>query len=295
MRELLAANRGDLALVIGNGINRFDAPATANSWEDLLSTLARTCIGPAHRGVPAGVSPTEFYDIVDLAAARAATDNLQSQFCKLMAGWTPLPQHGFVTAWARRWSVPILTTNFESTLAEACGARLRRCGSDRFTAFYPWSSCFAPAPVDDPLKSFAIWHVNGQQRYRQSIRLGLAHYMGSVERARGWMQRSGSRLFRGDDIRNWPGARTWLQAFLHKPLLFMGLGLEQNEVFLRWLLIERARYFNRFPARRQAGWYVHAGPAASLDAGKAFFLRGVGIEPVAVKDYAQIYGGATWR
>lgn len=295
MRELLQSHRGDLTLVIGNGINRFDAPATANSWEDLLSTLARTCIDPAHRGVPTGVSPTEFYDIVDLAQARAVSDNLQAQFCKLMAGWTPLPQHGHVTDWARRWSVPILTTNFESTLAQACAATLRRCGNDRFTAFYPWSSCFAPAPVDDPLKSFAIWHINGQQRYRQSIRLGLAHYMGSVERARGWLHKSGSRLFNAADIRNWPGARTWLQPFLHKPLLFMGLGLEQNEVFLRWLLIERARYFSRFPARRQAGWYVHAGPAASMDAGKAFFLRGVGIEPWPVEDYAQIYGAATWR
>jgi len=291
MRSLLQSQRDDLALVIGNGINRYDAPPGANSWEELLATLARDCIDPAQHGVPAGVSPTEFYDIVDLAAARDITDNLQVQFCRLMAGWTPLPQHGRVTAWARRWSVPILTTNFESTLAEACGATLRRCGPDGFTAFYPWSSCFAPEPVDDPLKSFAIWHVNGQQRYRQSIRLGLGHYMGSVERGRGWMQRSGSRLYKGADIASWPGAHTWLQAFLHKPLLFMGLGLEQNEVFLRWLLIERARYFLRFPARRKGAWYVHAG---SLDAGKAFFLRGVGIEPVAVEDYAQIYGAATW-
>ena len=87
-------------------------------------------------------------------------------------------------------------------------------------------------------------------------------------------------------------ALTWLQPFLHKRLLFIGLGLEQNEVFLRWLLIERARYFSRFPARRKAGWYVHVGP---IDAGKAFFLRGVGIEPVAVADHAQIWGEAAWR
>ena len=295
MRELLESHKDDLTLVIGNGINRYDAPATADSWEGLLSTLARAWIDPAHKLVPTGVSPTEFYDIVDLAAARSVSDNLQSQFCRLMADWTPLPQHGHVMSWARRWSVPVLTTNFESTLADSVSATLRRCGSEPFTAFYPWSSCFALDAVDDPLKTFAIWHVNGQQRYRQSIRLGLGHYMGSVERARGWMHKSGSRLFKGADIVSWPGARTWLQAFLHKPLLFMGLGLEQNEVFLRWLLIERARYFNRFPARRKGGWYVHAGPAASLDPGKAFFLRGVGIEPWPVKDYAQIYGAATWR
>ena len=295
MRELLEAHRDDLALVIGNGINRFDAPPGANSWEALLSTLARTCIDPAHDVLPAGVSPTEFYDIVDLAAARDASDNLQAQFCRLMAGWKALPQHGRVMAWAKHWSVPVLTTNFESTLADSCGATLRRCGTDRFTAFYPWSTCFAPDEVDDPMKSFAIWHINGQHRYRQSIRLGLGHYMGSVERARGWIQTSGSRLYKGANIAGWPGARSWLQPFLHKPLLFMGLALEQNEVFLRWLLIERARYFSRFPSRRRGGWYIHPGLAGSIDAGKAFFLRGVGIEPYPVRDYAQIYGADTWR
>ena len=294
MRELLEANRGDLALVIGNGINRFDAPATADSWEELLRTLARAHIDPAHGAVPPGVSPTEFYDIVDLAiGSGAGAPKLQAEFCKLMAGWTPLPQHGHVTSWASRWSVPVLTTNFESTLADSCRARLTRCGRDKFVAFYPWSSCFALGDVEDPLKSFAIWHVNGQQRYRQSIRLGLGHYMGAVDRARDWMQTSGSRLYGAGDIGNWRGARSWLQPFLHKPLLFMGLGLEQNEVFLRWLLIERARYFGKYPSRRKPGWYVHAGPAA-IDAGKAFFLRGVGIEPYPVKDFAQIYRADTW-
>ena len=292
MRELLEANRDDLTLVVGNGINRFDAPPTGNSWEELLARLARTHFDAADGVVPQGVSPTEYYDIVDLAAARAVSENLQTQFCKLMAGWKPLPQHERVTSWARRWSVPVLTTNFESTLADACGATLRRCGTERGNAFYPWFKCFATQDVVDPLDAFAIWHINGFQRYRQSIRLGLVHYMGSVDKARGWLYSSGTRLFAASDIRKWPGAQTWLQPFLHKPLLFMGLGLEQNEVFLRWLLIERARYFGKHPDRRRRGWYVHVWP---LDAGKAFFLRGVGIEPHAVDDYAQIYGEAIWR
>jgi hypothetical protein len=293
MRALLDANRDDLALVIGNGINRFDAPPTADSWEALLQTLARAYIDPAHGPVPAGVSPTEFYDIVDLAIGRGAgAPKLQAEFCKLMSSWQPRPQHAWTMDWARRWSVPVLTTNFESTLATACSATLRRCGTERGNAFYPWSRCFAAQDVVDPLAAFAIWHVNGFQRFRQSIRLGLADYMGSVNKARGWLYDSGTRLYAASDIRKWPGALTWLQPFLHKPLLFMGLGLEQNEVFLRWLLIERARYFGRFPARRKGGWYVHVG---DIDPGKAFFLRGVGIEPCEVRDYAQIWQADTWR
>ncbi len=293
MRALLEANRDDLALVIGNGINRFDAPAATNSWEGLLQSLARTYIDPRHGPVPPGVSPTEFYDIVDLAIGRGAgAPKLQAEFCKLMSGWQPLPQHAWTMAWARRWSVPVLTTNFEATLAGACSATLRRCGSERGNAFYPWFKCFSTQDVADPMASFAIWHVNGFQQYRQSIRLGLADYMGSVNKARGWLYSSGTRLFGATDIRKWAGALTWLQPFLHQPLLFMGLGLEQDEVFLRWLLIERARYFSRYPERRKGGWYVHVG---TLDPGKAFFLRGVGIEPYPVADYARIYEEATWR
>ena len=292
MRALLEANRNDLALVIGNGINRFEAPAATNSWEGLLQTLARAHIDPAHGPVPHGVSPTEFYDIVDLAIGRGAgAPKLQAEFCKLMAGWKPLPQHAWTMAWAQRWAVPVLTTNFEATLAQACAATLRRCGTERGTAFYPWFKCFSTQDVADPLDAFAIWHVNGFQQYRQSIRLGLADYMGSVDKARGWIYSSGTRLFGAADPRKWAGALSWLQVFLHKPLLFAGLGLEQDEVFLRWLLIERARYFNRFAERRRAGWYVHAG---AIDPGKAFFLRGVGIEPLAVAGYAQIWDEPTW-
>lgn len=296
MRSLLDANSADLALLVGNGINRFEAPPGTNSWEGLLTVLAQRHLDPRHAGVPKGVSPTEFYDVLELAAGSAkGTVPLQAQFCQQMAGWQPLPQHGRITAWARARSVPVLTTNFEQTLGTACGARLRRCaGNDAFTAYYPWSSCYAPQDVQDPLKDFAVWHVNGMQVYRQSIRLGLSHYMGSAERARGWLQRSGNRLYGARDIRNWPGANSWLQVFLHKPLLFFGLALGENEVFLRWLLIERAKYHRTFPGRARPGWYVHVKGSPDLDAGKALFLRGVGVEPVEVASFADLYGEATW-
>lgn len=295
MRSLLDANTPDLALVIGNGINRYDAAHGTNSWEGLLTELARRHINPRHSGVPKDVSPTEFYDVLDLAIGKSSgSPTLQAQFCQQMAAWTPLSQHSRITNWAKIHSVPILTTNFEATLGTASSSKLRRCGKDKFTAFYPWSTCYAPSEVRDPLTSFAVWHVNGLQVYRQSIRLGLSHYMGSVERARGWLHKSGTRLLGADDVRLWPGANTWLQIFLHKPLLFFGLGLGENEVFLRWLLIERAKYFRKFPARAKQGWYVYVGDSSDIDAGKDLFLRGVGVEPFAVPDYSSMYGESTW-
>jgi hypothetical protein len=295
LHALLDATKDDVALFVGNGINRYDAPAGTNSWEGLLTQLARKHIDPDHQRIPEGISPTEFYDMLELAAERSSgSTSLQAQFCEQMNTWRPLAQHARVVRWAARWAVPLLTTNFDETLSQAAAARRRRCGKDRFTAFYPWSTCFATGEIEDPAASFAIWHVNGMQAYRQSIRLGLSHYIGSAERARGWLHKSGSRLFAAEDPRNWPGANSWLQVFFHKPLLFFGFGLGENEVFLRWLLIERAKYFRKYPARARPGWYVHVRGSSDMNVGKRLFLERVGIHACEVAAYADLYEAATW-
>jgi hypothetical protein len=100
-------------------------------------------------------------------------------------------------------------------------------------------------------------------------------------------------LFSGKNAPNWPGAGTWLDIVFTKSLFIFGLGLEENEVFLRWLLIERARYFNKFPDRRRDSWYVYTSDKEKQ--GKLFFLQGLGIKPVKANDYDDVYGDATWR
>jgi hypothetical protein len=79
------------------------------------------------------------------------------------------------------------------------------------------------------------------------------------------------------------------------PLAFMGLQLGPQEVFLRWLLIERARYFRRYPDARCPAWYFHAAREASgEDAAKYFFLDAIGVTPVEVEDYGSMYDPAVW-
>jgi hypothetical protein len=130
------------------------------------------------------------------------------------------------------------------------------------------------------------------QQYCRSVRLGLSHYMGSVERARSWLHKGSQRLFKDGDMGTWDGASTWLQVFFHKPLLFFGLGLSETEVFLRWLLIERARYFKKFPKHHKPGWYIYV--SGEHDDGKELFLKAVGIESFAVSSYDEIYAASIW-
>jgi len=295
LRSLLRKNRNDLALLVGNGINRYGTAGTTNSWDDLIRTLARKRLGPSRAQPPGGISLTEFYDLLELAKpGRTPVASLQREFCDLIGHWQPHDQHRHVALWALAAGVPILTTNFESTLAAAVDGSLHRLDGMPFTDFYPWDCFYGLSALADPCAGFGIWHVNGMERYHRSIRLGLTHYMGSVEKARGWIHKGGARrLSAGRDDRAWGGATTWLQILFHKPLLIFGLALEESEVFLRWLLIERARHFRKFPGRSRQAWYVHT--PAERGSGKLYFLRAIGIEPVEAADFDEIYGASTWE
>lgn len=306
LQELLSQHRQNLALLIGNGINRYHASAEQNSWDALLTQLAKQHLKNFPGKLPKGISLTEFYDILDLRlnARRnkkksVSTDkNLQQQFCDLMVDWKPLDQHRYIMQWAKQNKSPVLTTNFEHSLSNAVESKFFISTSaaqseSRFTDFYPWEAYFAEQMLEHPTSGFGIWHINGMQKYHRSIRLGLTHYMGSVERARMRLHKGAKRLSAGGEWQQWEGAHTWLQILFHQPLLIFGLGLGENEVFLRWLLIERAKYYTDFPKRFQPAWYVHT--ANEQDHGKLYFLQAVGVQAFEVAGYDDLYGADVWR
>lgn len=304
--ELLRQQQSRLALLIGNGINRYHAKSEQNSWDALLTQLAKQHLKNFSGQLPPGISLTEFYDILDLRlnASRSRKKsvsldkNLQQQFCDLMAAWRPLDQHRYIMQWAKQNKSPVLTTNFEHSLSNAVDAKFFIATSaakteSRFTDFYPWEAYFSDQILEHPTAGFGIWHINGMQRYHRSIRLGLTHYMGSVERARLRLHKGAKRLSAGGEWQQWEGAHSWLQILFHQPLLIFGLGLAENEVFLRWLLIERAKYYIDFPKRFQPAWYVHT--SHEQDHGKLYFLQAVGVQAFEVEDYDALYGSAAWQ
>lgn len=297
LKSHLTRHKNNLALLIGNGINRYNSQVSNNSWDALLTQLAQQHLPDFGKQLPSGMSLTEFYDVLDLGLRGQEQlqkmPSLQQQFCQLMADWRPLSQHLYMMEWAKKFAIPVLTTNFEQCLSDAIGAKAFTGKTPGFTDFYPWETYFSTEELHDPCGGFGIWHVNGMQRYHRSIRLGLSHYMGSVERARVRLHKGSRRLSAGGDIQAWEGASTWLQILFHRPLLIIGLGLAENEVFLRWLLIERAKYYKDFPARFQPAWFVHT--TNERDIGKLYFLKAVGVEAFPVADYDAIYGESTWK
>jgi len=308
VHQLLNSHSNDIALIIGNGINRYSKNRNIESWEGLLEELARkynflpnTPADANFTDLIKGISLTEFFDVLDMKASKTSKEtNLQREFCELMAKWTPDQHHKWITQWAQAHNTPVLTTNFENTLGQSIDCTLRRIEHNPknkekgFTDYYPWSSYYSTTDLSNPIDGFGVWHINGMEHYARSIRLGLTHYMGSVERSRNWFHKGNdARLFSGKNVDQWKGHSTWLNIVFSKPLLIFGLALEENEVFLRWLLLERARYFKKFPERKKEAWFVHLNNKKPRQ-GKLLFLSGVGVDLFAVDNYDQIYGAETW-
>jgi hypothetical protein len=286
--EIVKNNQANIAFIVGNGINRFDSAITGNSWDELLIKLWNKYSATSQSTMPLGIASTEFFDLLQLSQTKTRTSvKMAKEFCQLMGDWSPSAHHQSFVEWAKKNNSPILTTNFENTLGEAGQCSLFKSSQVHFTDFYPWASYYAPKVLTNATDDFAIWHINGMQQYYRSIRLGLTHYMGSVGRARKWFyQEKNDSLFFAKNNKHWHGANTWLDILFKKPLAIFGLSLGQTEVFLRWLLIERAKYFLKFPKLKQPAWYVYSGKE---EAGKLMFFKSLGITPIKTKDYAEIY------
>ena len=189
----------------------------------------------------------------------------------------------------KRLNTPILTTNFDTYISDSVNATLHKLkpidNQYIFTDFYPWNMYYSDREIDNPLSGFAVWHINGTREYPRSIRLGLSDYMGSVERARKMIQgNSLEEYFTGKNQTYWKGYNTWLHIIFNKSLFIFGLGLEENEVFLRWLLIQRAKYFRMYN-KTFGGWYVDK----EIKVGKRFFLEQLGFKVIDISDYETLY------
>jgi len=98
------------ALLIGNGVNKFNAPLGVLSWDELLGKLWQMVSDqPMMR--PSGISITEYYDILELENDEKI--NFQNEVALILSDWCPFPQHTRIVEYARFKNIPILTTNFD--------------------------------------------------------------------------------------------------------------------------------------------------------------------------------------
>jgi hypothetical protein len=315
-KHLHKRESSEIALLLGNGINRSAGASGGLSWDRLMEMLitkvSSTALAPADtekrlkRLIQPGAngqtpaSLPEAFDIID--ATRTPSDtkfrlagkiNLQRTIVPLLKDMKPGLPHKAVVNWATHFHVPLLTTNYDHCFQDALdkpSCRRRKFGSRPLRSdVYPWDRYYAPMEIADPAQDFAIWHIHGDRDLERSIRVGLDQYMGMVERLRKWkLPVAKEALSRSTDSQATPAfhAAPWLRAFMGKKLWIQGLGLSAAEVSIRWLLIQRFRYWKRFKSEDHfpSGWYVHA-PAPEnrrLDTERRIFFESVGLKVITI-------------
>lgn len=285
LRTYISQQHTRVAFIVGNGINRYNSNNNY-SWDALLSQLWQVVTTHEQYIRPKGISVTEFYDILELKNNNSKID-LQKEVTRQLEKWRPRQHHHNIVNKIREWDAPLLTTNFDEVLSDTNVFDTYHL--EWTTDFYPWGTYHGSEELTTPIDGFAIWHINGMRNYPRSIRLGLSHYMGSVERSRKLIRNGNDLSLNGKAQHNWKGKNTWLHIIFNKDLIIFGLGLEENETFLRWLLIERKRYFQEFPNREYRGWYLHVNELEKISVGKRLFLESVGFEIVEVESFNRLY------
>jgi hypothetical protein len=287
VQQLLLKNKNDIAFVVGNGINRYNNTSKTISWEALLRQLWKKVTGENLAQIPNGISYTEFYDMLTLNNKKHI--GLQQLVAAAMQDWAPQQHHKNIITSIKALQAPILTTNFDTALSQAATASWQKGNNKSFTDYYPWHGYYSTAALQNPMQGFGIWHINGLCKYPRSIRLGLTHYMGSVAKAKSYLQNVSPKQIVTNKPFNWQGHNSWLNLIFNKQLIFFGLALEENETFLRWLLIERKKYFNAVGNKTCRAWYIGVASELKNNTGKLFFLEQLGITPIMVADYRTIY------
>ena len=275
----IANRHNKVALLIGNGPNL--AANIMPSWTELLKSLADN---PINFHID-GLSNTEVYDLVELNSKNPFEVKEKVKH-ELGIGNENIEIHRRLMNFAQNHDAPVLTTNFDNAFEVSINTRQYHIESKGFTRFYPWKTYYGHSQLRLPTSGFGIWKIHGDIRYKDSIRLGLTDYMGSVERARKLIHSGDESLFRGKRRENWQGHKTWLHIWFNLPIVIMGLGFGIDEVFLRWLLIERKRYLNIYNDPMEVYYISKNTPIPSVKN----LMENLGVEIKLISDYSEIYG-----
>ncbi|MEI6388968.1 MAG: hypothetical protein WCQ50_20340, partial [Spirochaetota bacterium] len=164
-----------------------------------------------------------------------------------------------------------------------------RIEGSTFTDFYPWHSYYSTQKVGQANSDFALWQIHGFWFYKRSLVIGSMDYASAIHRLREWIYETSNRK-RTIGTENWIGAKSWVDIFLHNDLVIIGLSLGSQETSLRWLLIEREKYFRNFPERRRKTVYCINGERdEAWDAGKAFYFQSICVDCRVIKSGKELY------
>lgn len=301
-------NSHKTAFLIGNGIN-LNVCKNA-SWDNLLKMMLKKNEKEESKyyhqeQICEGITQTEIYELVskglyDPESASDFINKFEENFDKKDVNMQFFSEF---QKKLKKWGLPVLTTNYDHHLEGEMDIKRmypqdlpssfknKYYQKDGFSKYYPWNSYYAEKELITPIDGFAVWHIHGDKDIMSSIRLGLNQYAGAISRAHSFIHRSvpneWKKLTKDSFASEWRGCATWLQILFSCNLCIIGLSLDTCETFLRTLLIERKRFFDKYPELRKEGVYFEK--KGNIKKGKKVFLENIGIECVEFSDYQSFY------
>ncbi len=310
--------KGRLAFILGNGINRYN-PSDL-SWNALINSIMADCLDNDSSIPSEGISLTELYDMIVLdKIPKCCTDgqNLNREVDKISHDvkarirskvkdevGRKMDYHQWLKKKLTMWDVPVLTTNYDANIESGMKQFVIPSNfySKGYSDTYLFNVYYADRQIDNTaeenyFKRFAVWHVNGRVNHLRSIRIGMSDYMNLLVATKELLHDRAHLYYVSTEQHQWGMANkeeidpnytfTWLNIFYNCSICINGLALNQDESYLRWLLISRKKYLERVGLKDVKGWYVCL--SSDLTEGKRFFLEKTGLKVVELYDNRERY------
>ena len=303
IRQELQDNLYHLAFLIGNGVNIYSIGNNDCSWNSILSNAWKDATGKTFKDKK-GLALTEFYDLLELEYPNSSPLVLKEIIVKPIKAMLHTPKHDVIQSFLEHWGRPVLTTNYDNNINYGLNRYIfNHPSSKQYRAkpiTYPWDRYYSAHEIIDPWcdpNEYSVWHINGSIDDVRSIKLSYTEYMAQLAYTRTKLlhrqdEKNDYDNFGTKDQEYWPGYNTWLHIFLNSSLCIIGLALNEDRTFLRWLLIERKKWIDRKGYRDLKGWYIYTEKdKGMMPPGKRLFFNELGIKVVRLHDYSDIYEG----
>ena len=272
MYEIDFSKENKYLFLIGNGLNI----AMGNdkcSWDKVLWNIANTdgrksLFSPEHKPL---LSSLETFNAIQLKSEHTIfSDKIVPEIKKIKFKADKNPS---LLKFAEKNNVDILTTNFDMNIERY----LWNCNYEKLKfshgGFYPWRKYYSAADFCSQSDSKTrVWHIHGDITQNRSILFSMTRYMRAARKAAGLL----------NDDKNDHSAlkQTWMWEFFSRPLIIAGLALSEQEIFLRWLLLERLMSARRLCLQSDLpqSYYLYRDPEEVEKL--SVFLKMVNITPV---------------
>ena len=271
-------------LLLGNGINRFGDMDDETSWEKLLLNLSKKARCNLKR-IPQGYPYTEIFDILFSQTKVHNEQELKNIFIESLRKWKPKNSHKNIILKCEASNCNVITTNFDKTLEYANNYEKKHRVLDKgFTHHYPWQVYYTSKQSNAAIK---IWHVHGVIDYPTSVKLSVNDYAGNMGQFHKY------EVFEEGDTK-YKKDYTWLNEFMEKKLVILGLSLAEQEFFIRSLLIKKKKYSDLKSKKKPYGYYIDFKEFAEQANGnelerKDMFLKSCDIEKIEFEKAEEIY------